>query len=450
MLMRSIRALAVHFARFRSSKVGNVAITFALVLTPLAGAVGAGVDIAGAIKDKNSMQGALDASAIALAKTGSTLSSSQIQAAGQKWFDSAFKEADVTNVVVAAQYDSNAKTATVSATGTYPTALLKIMGVNTLPVSASATAKIEGRKWPICVEVTSPASNHTLITMTSGQINFTNCMVQVNTQNWDAVEARNSSYIHSTNGDNCFVGDIHFGDILPAKDPSCEFFPDPFAGYAMPASVSSCTYTDMIASVSGTTLAPGTYCGGLQITRSANLQPGLYIIRDGDLKISGGGTTVTGDGVTILFTGDNTPGIEFSDGATINLTAARSGVGNFAGFVFYFDQGTAAGCIPPKDGAQVQKATSKTVKKGQASTSCISVIRSSANVTLSGIVYMIGQQFLIEENSEVTFNPGTLIADMIVVTTNAHVTLTGDLNATTSAEIALQKQGTGPSPVLIR
>ena len=30
-------------------------------------------------------------------------------------------------------------------------------------------------------------------------------MVQVNTQNWDAVEARDTSYIHSTNGDNCFI-----------------------------------------------------------------------------------------------------------------------------------------------------------------------------------------------------------------------------------------------------
>lgn len=431
---------------FFKSRLGNVAITFALVATPLLGAVGAGVDLAAAIKDKVSMQGALDATALAVAKNSTSLTTSQVQPFAQKWFDATFKESDVKNVAVAASYDSNAKIATVSAGGSYPTSLVRVMGFNSIPVTGTAKAKVLGSMWPICVEVTSAASNHTLVTLGTAQINFTNCMVQVNTNNWDAVEARNTSYIHSANGDNCFVGDIHYGDILPAKDITCAFFSDPFAGYAMPASAATCTYTKLVASVAGQVLNPGTYCGGLSITKSATLNPGLYIVRDGDLAITGSGTNVIGNGVTFLFTGINAPGINFNSSAVVNLTAARSGVGNFAGFVFYFDSAASSLCVPPKDGTQVQKIATKT-----GSTNCVSVIDTGANVTLSGIVYLFGQQFLVQgTKTALTINPGTVIADMIVAQDSAQISLTGTLNSSTSAEIALRKQGTGPSPVLIQ
>ena len=84
-------------------------------------------------------------------------------------------------------------------------------------------------RWPVCVLVTNPASNHTLKVQNGATIDFTNCMVQVNTANWDAVEARDTSYIHSTNGVNCFTGDIHYGDVTPPKQETCTMLPDPEA-----------------------------------------------------------------------------------------------------------------------------------------------------------------------------------------------------------------------------
>src|SRR4051794_31886593 len=90
-----------------------------------------------------------------------------------------------------------------------------------------------------------------------------------------------------------------------------------------------------------------------------------------------------------IFTGDNTPGFDFSASAQITLTPPQSGVGDFAGFVFYFDQQTAADCVPPSDGSKVAKLVAKSHKKGGGATTCVSVIESGANVTLSGIVYLI-------------------------------------------------------------
>ena len=234
----SLAKLFCAITKFRASQLGNVALVFALAAEG-DGAVARG-DVASALKDKKAMQNALDAASLALAKSGSTLTTSQVQPAAQTWFEDK-GEIGVNNIVITASYDATTQTAVVCGSGSYATSLLKIAGFDSIPVAGTATAKMTPKTWPICVMVTAPASNHTLLTKDTAAINFYNCMVQVNTQNWDAVEAQNTSYIHSTSGDNCFVGDIHFGDITPAKDVTCNLFTDPFAGYAMPASASTCT-----------------------------------------------------------------------------------------------------------------------------------------------------------------------------------------------------------------
>src|SRR6185437_10757317 len=124
-------------------------------------------------------------------------------------------------------------------------------------------------------------SNHTELVKNDASIDLINCLNQVNTANWDAVEARDTSYIHSTNGVNCFTGEIHYGDVQPPKQVSCAMLPDPFSTYNVPTN--ACTYTNMTVN-SNVTLSPGTYCGGLKITGNSNvtLSPGLYFMQAGD------------------------------------------------------------------------------------------------------------------------------------------------------------------------
>ncbi|MBV9550918.1 MAG: pilus assembly protein [Alphaproteobacteria bacterium] len=409
---------------------GNFAVWFGLAALPLVGAVGAGVDFASAAKSNVSMQSALDSAALYLAKNGSQMSSSDIQAAAQKWFNASFTEGDVANISVTASYDANALSATVSASGTYNTQFLKAGGFETIPVSGTATAKMEGKRWEVCVMVTSPASNHTLKTTDTAQINFYNCMVQVNTQNWDAVEARNTSYIHSTNGDNCFVGDIHFGDILPAKDPTCTFFPDPFANYAMPASASTCTYTGMRVTTNGQTLNPGTYCGGLQLQNISNVtfNPGVYIISGGDLQAQGQGNsnvTINAQGVTFLFTGHQA-GLTLKN-VVFNITPNEN-AGQFSDFLFYLDQSSCAG--------------------GNCNFANKSDFENVA-INSSGIIYLVGQEMDIGSGSQITLNTGCILADFILPGDNSVLNVYGRTDASTSAQIALQKTGTGTNPVLV-
>ena len=161
--------------------------------------------------------------------------------------------------------------------------VMSAVGIAQMNLTATSKATIGAKTWQVCVMVTDPDSNHTLLAKNGGKINFTNCMVQVNTLNWDAVESRDTSYIHSTNGSNCFVGYIHYGDVVPPQDPTCTFFTDPFASYTVPTN--TCTFTNKVVNTAGTILTPGTYCGGINISQNVTFSPGLYYLQDGDLTL---------------------------------------------------------------------------------------------------------------------------------------------------------------------
>ena len=85
---------------------------------------------------------------------------------------------------------------------------------------------------------------------------------------------------------------------------------------------------------SATTLWPGVYCGGLELKNEAfTLNPGLYIIKDGEFK-SSGGAQISGTGVTFFLTG-NDIGVTWSGGGEYQFSAMTTG--ELAGFVIYLD-----------------------------------------------------------------------------------------------------------------
>ena len=63
---------------------------------------------------------------------------------------------------------------------------------------------------------------------------------------------------------------------------------DPLAFLAPPAT-SACTYTNYKVSTGTTTLNPGTYCNGIQISGATivTFNPGMYILMGGGLTVSG-------------------------------------------------------------------------------------------------------------------------------------------------------------------
>jgi hypothetical protein len=337
-----------------------------------------------------------------------------------------------------------------------PLSLTQLIGYSTLNVGASSTAGFAPTTYPLCVLVTASTQVHTLLTGSTAADNFNTCMVQVNTTDWDAVEGRDSSSMTTTNGENCFVGSIHYGNIVPPKDPSCTFFPDPFANYAMPASAATCTAaTNTTVTASGAVVNPGTYCGGLTINAGAvTMSPGLYIIKDGNFWVTGS-SNVSASGVTIILTQTpktgTPPNLVMDTSAKLNISPMTTGA--FAGFAVYLDSNVLGSsgtglCSGVADGAQIAEYKETAPGSGPggpgpgpgpgpgSSNNCINELVGNAQMTVAnGIVYTAGEALLINDAAQVNVT-GTLIANFLVAEGSALVQITGTQNAANSASIA--------------
>jgi len=408
--------------RFRSATGANVTVIFALSLVPIAGAVGAAVDFGQASSIKTAMQAAADAAALASIKTASTQSAAQVQSTAVGLFNASFNRPQVVPSVNAS-YDAGSKKLTVSASASFTPSVIKTIGISQMSISVTSKAIMGGAQmWPVCVLITNPTSSHTLLVQSGATIDFTNCMVQVNTENWDAVEARDTSYIHSTNGVNCFTGDIHYGDVTPPKQLTCTMLPDPYASYVVPSN-NPCTYTNKQVSAN-TTLTPGTYCGGIKITGSANVtfSPGVYYIQNGDFTIANS-ANVTGNGVTFLISGQNS-NLNFTTTGTITMSPdIAADAGQWAGMLFFWDQ--------------------PSTSKGSTE------VFSNGTMNFSGVIYFVGQTLSITNNAQVTVNPGSIIADMILPN-KGHLNLTGTVNSPTAAQQAMTKSIASNTPTLVQ
>lgn len=103
------------------------------------------------------------------------------------------------------------------------------------------------------------------------------------------------------------------------------YVPDPYANVPAPP-VGTCT------TPSGSTLDQGTYCG-LTLQGTESLNPGVYVINGGTLKINAG-ANITGTGVTFYLTNGAT--VSMNGSATVTLSAPSTGA--YAGLVFYGDR----------------------------------------------------------------------------------------------------------------
>jgi Flp pilus assembly protein TadG len=118
---------------------------------------------------------------------------------------------------------------------------------------------------------------------------------------------------------------------------------DPYANATF-GGFSGCDKTNYAAKTT-VTINPGVYCGGISLNAGANvtLNPGIYYLDQGSLSVNGG-ATLTGIGVTLVFTsssGHNYASATINGGANINLVAPTTGP--TAGIVIFGDRNMTAG-----------------------------------------------------------------------------------------------------------
>lgn len=110
---------------------------------------------------------------------------------------------------------------------------------------------------------------------------------------------------------------------------------DPYADVPEPVVSGSCVHPTNFGGPSGAVHSanPGRYCGGMNIMRTVNFAPGVYIIDGGTLSANST-AVLNGSGVTFFLT--NGARLDINGQATLNLSAPTSGT--YSGLLFFADR----------------------------------------------------------------------------------------------------------------
>jgi hypothetical protein len=170
---------------------------------------------------------------------------------------------------------------------------------------------------------------------------------------------------------------------------------DPYANVT-PTMPTHCDYNNKMQVKGTTTLLPGVYCGDISVNAGATvtLSPGIYYFSGANLSVAGN-ATITGSGVTLIFTGsgNNWGSATIGSNANVTLTAPTSGVTK--GIVMYGDRNMPVGTAFSLEGGGTQnfggaidlpKAALKFSGGNGTTTSCTQIIADTITFTGSSNV----------------------------------------------------------------
>ena len=138
---RLIARLLDKCRQFAGAKDGNTVVTFALAFIPLVGLTGAAVDYSRANQLQTSMQAAADTTALMIAQSAASQTSADVQTSANTFYRALFTNPAATSLQVTGTYsNTSGSTVVISATASYRTSFMGIMGFAQLPLAAKSTA----------------------------------------------------------------------------------------------------------------------------------------------------------------------------------------------------------------------------------------------------------------------------------------------------------------------
>ena len=140
-IFRRIRTAA---GRFAGANQGNIAVLFGIAAVPILTFVGAAIDYSRANTARTAMQGALDSTALMLAKdlAEGTIKTSDIDAKAQAYFSALYTYNDAKSITVSTTYTastSKGSTIQVNGSGLVTTSFMKVAGFPNINFNSSST-----------------------------------------------------------------------------------------------------------------------------------------------------------------------------------------------------------------------------------------------------------------------------------------------------------------------
>ena len=362
------------FRTFLGDRSGNVIIPGAIALLGFLGLVGSGLDMARIEMQRADLQSVVDAAALTAVKemAFSTGNAERIRFVASAQVQLRAEGRTITSKPVV---DLAAQTLTVTANmpvkAVFPGPFSSVK-----QVSATATAQFSGSAGNICMIGLDPTARSTLKMSSNARITAENCAIYSNSTSTSSVDVTVSAQVKadlvcSSGG---FRGNKELVDAEVVTD--CPQIEDPLTGREKPFENTfaiadnrsyfsnliiqyrlgrdddddddddddegnsqytndGCDFRNASVRFGQTvTFTPGVYCGGLTVTGgTANLEPGVYTMRDGSLTVWFGGT-LTGENVGFFMSGALAT-ISFTGSSNIELTAPKDGV--MTGMLFFED-----------------------------------------------------------------------------------------------------------------
>ena len=311
--------------QFRKARSGNVGIVFALAFVPIVVGAGTALDYSRASKSRTNLQALTDAAALAGAASPDTSQTARIAAAKSFFPDEAASTFQSFDYRPGATISVAGDSVTVRATSAINTSLLGVIGKDHIPIAATATG-VQAKDGPPGRVLALNKSVNSAISF-DGNTTFKapQCGIYSNSSSSAGMTFGGSADVSAAGF--CSVGGVSDSiGVQPTPRTKCAPAVDPFANLNGPNTLidpwKNCVASGDVGPNTTKTLAPGVYCGGLDIQGTALLNPGLYLIKDGSLKIGAqasvtlaGGTT---GGVTFYLTGVKA-GFDINAGSTVQV-----------------------------------------------------------------------------------------------------------------------------------
>jgi Flp pilus assembly protein TadG len=319
-LRRLSSAAGCLLRRFDADAGGNVAITAAIVLPILVGAVGMGVSYSMGNSTRNDMQNALDASVLA-GVIASNSGGDPITTAGTVFESNLSAWAKSNASGINADFTWSNGILSGQGTGTATNLFGGVIGTKTYTITVKSAAT--SSTTPVCVLGLNGLANGSFDINGSKASFNASCAVQANTTSTTGMTEEGSP---TANAKKFGVSGGHKGDTFsPAPADGSPKMADPYAALPFPSYTSCGNGGKGLDIKDDTTLSPGTFCGGIHIFATAHvtLQPGIYVMVDGPFWTDGS-AVVTGDQVMIGFTGKGST-IQLWGDSQVTLTSPTTG-----------------------------------------------------------------------------------------------------------------------------
>jgi len=319
---RRLATMASRLARrFEVDEGGNVAITAAVVLPLLVGAVGMGVTYSMGNSTRSDMQNALDSSVLA-GVIASNSGGDPITTAGTVFQSNLSAWAKSNASGINANFNWSNGILTGQGTGTATNLFGGVLSTKTYAITVNSAATYSTT--PLCVLGLNGLDNGAFdINGSKAQFNA-GCAVQANSNSSSAMTEEGSPKANAT---KFGVSGGHKGDTYsPPPADGSPAIADPYASVPFPS------YDDCGKSKKGldikddTTLSPGTFCGGIHIFGNGTkvtMNPGIYVMVDGPFWVDAS-AVVTGDQVMLAFTGSGAA-LQIWGNSSVTLTSPASG-----------------------------------------------------------------------------------------------------------------------------